>query len=48
MVNVANGFYTAGCRAGRHLRPPPTAFSGLDTCKVTVTGGTANGVGTFT
>ncbi|KRE97417.1 hypothetical protein ASG76_01455 [Nocardioides sp. Soil774] len=45
-VNVANGFYTLGA--------VPTAtcdatdsFSGLDTCKVTVTGGTANGAGTF-
>jgi len=45
-VNVANGFYTLG------TTPAPTceaadSFSGLDTCKVTVTGGTANGVGTF-
>jgi hypothetical protein len=45
-VNVANGFYTLGAV------PTPSctatdSFSGLESCKVTVTGGT-NGVGTFT
>jgi hypothetical protein len=46
-VNVANGSYTLGA--------VPTAtcaatdfFSGVLSCKVTVTGGNANGVGTFT
>jgi hypothetical protein len=46
-VNVANRSYTVGAV------PAPTciandSFSGVATCKVTVTGGNANGVGTFT
>ena len=46
-VNVAGGFYKLG------TAPAPTctatdSFSGLSSCKVTVSGGNANGVGTFT
>jgi hypothetical protein len=45
-VNVAGGFYTLG------QAPAPTctandSFSGLAGCKVSVSGGTTNGVGTF-
>ncbi len=45
-VNVSNGFYTLGSV------PNPTctasdSFSGVSSCTVAVTGGTANGVGTF-
>ena len=45
-VNVANGSYTLGAV------PAPTcaatdSYSGVESCTVTVTGGTANGVGTF-
>ncbi|MBM7800514.1 hypothetical protein JOE57_003435 [Microlunatus panaciterrae] len=46
-VNVAGGFYKAGA-APAATCTATDSFSGLDTCKVTVTGGTANGVGTFT
>jgi hypothetical protein len=45
-VNVANGFYTLGT-APAATCDATDSFSGLDTCKVSVTGGTANGVGTF-
>jgi hypothetical protein len=45
-VNVANGFYKLGAAPGATCTATDS-FSGLDTCKVTVTGGTANGVGTF-
>ncbi|WP_344255852.1 OmpL47-type beta-barrel domain-containing protein [Terrabacter carboxydivorans] len=45
-VNVSNGFYTLGA-APAATCDATDSFSGLDTCKVTVTGGTANGVGTF-
>jgi len=45
-VNVANGFYTLGS-APAATCDATDSFSGLDTCKVVVTGGTANGVGTF-
>jgi hypothetical protein len=45
-VNVANGFYTLGAAPGATCTAADS-FSGVDTCKVTVTGGTANGVGTF-
>jgi hypothetical protein len=46
-VNVQGGTFTLGSV------PAPTCtaadtFSGLDSCKVTVTGGNSNGVGTFT
>ena len=43
---MANGFYTLGA-APAATCDATDSFSGLDTCKVTVTGGTANGVGTF-
>ncbi|WP_141775706.1 PxKF domain-containing protein [Phycicoccus sp. SLBN-51] len=45
-VNVANGFYTLGDVPAASC-DATDSFSGLDTCKVTVTAGTANGVGTF-
>jgi hypothetical protein len=45
-VNVANGFYTVGA-APAATCDATDSFSGLDTCKVTVSGGTTNGVGTF-
>lgn len=45
-VNVANGFYPLGT-APAATCDATDSFSGLDTCKVAVAGGTANGVGTF-
>lgn len=45
-VNVANGFYKLGAVPAATC-DATDSFSGLDTCKVTVTGGTANGVGVF-
>lgn len=45
-VNVSNGFYKLGAVPAATC-DATDSFSGLDTCKVTVTGGTANGVGTF-
>lgn len=45
-VNVANGFYTLGAAPAASC-DATDSFSGLDACKVTVAGGTANGVGTF-
>lgn len=46
-VNVAGGFYKLGA-APAATCTATDSFSGLESCKVTVTGGTANGVGTFT
>ena len=45
-VNVAGGFYTLGTTPGATC-DATDSFSGLDTCKVTVAGGTVTGVGTF-
>jgi hypothetical protein len=45
-VNVPNGFYSLGAAPVAKC-DAADSFSGVDTCKVTVTGGTANGVGTF-
>ena len=45
-VNVAGGFYTLGATPGATC-DATDSFSGLDTCKVAVAGGTTNGVGTF-
>lgn len=45
-VNVANGFYTVGAVPAATC-DATDSFSGLDTCTVVVTGGTANGVGSF-
>lgn len=45
-VSVAGGFYQLGA-APAATCDATDSFSGLDTCKVAVTGGTANGVGTF-
>jgi hypothetical protein len=45
-VNVSNGFYKLGT-APAATCTATDSFSGFDSCKVTVTGGTTNGVGTF-
>ena len=45
-VNVAGGFYKLGT-APAATCTATDSFSGLEACKVTVTGGTTNGVGTF-
>jgi hypothetical protein len=46
-VNVAGGTYTLGSVPAATCTATDS-FSGVATCKVTVTGGTASGVGTFT
>jgi hypothetical protein len=46
-VNVASGSYTVGAVPAATCIATDT-FSGIASCKVVVTGGTANGVGTFT
>ena len=46
-INVANGSYTVGAVPAATCAATDS-FSGVATCKVTVTGGSANGVGTFT
>jgi hypothetical protein len=45
-VNVGGGFYDLGA-APAAACTATDSFSGLESCKVAVTGGTANGVGTF-
>jgi hypothetical protein len=46
-VNVAGGYYTLGA-APAATCTATDSFSGVASCKVTVSGGTSNGVGTFT
>jgi len=46
-INVANGSYTVGAVPAATCAATDS-FSGVATCKVTVTGGNANGVGSFT
>ncbi len=45
-VNVANGSYTLGATPTATCTATDS-FSGIESCKVIVTGGTTNGVGTF-